>query len=285
MKAICRILLIMLFAAACSGEKKEEGVVKTSLVDGGVEVSCTCNGKTVTKSCSVDGYCDCSGNEPRVVCCASSCTGASESLVSEVAFSNTLIPSPETMLAKGSNTLLEREYDQFVTDDELVSLEYYALQADGSHVYLSKDNYCPDQFYCVVAPYCYYRLTNKHREQAIAGFVRKSWVYNGRTYSQDVNFSLRPGDWQHFGCFFVTKTQPITFKIFSHFVTEENSSDLSAFNILPVSEQYVKDFGCTCPGGYPEGSFLCINSKLYRCISDPSNYDYCYWYNWGNTCP
>lgn len=31
-------------------------------------ITCTCNGQSVTRTCSRDGYCDCSGNTPRVVC-------------------------------------------------------------------------------------------------------------------------------------------------------------------------------------------------------------------------
>jgi hypothetical protein len=33
-----------------------------------VRITCTCNGKSVTKTCSKDGYCDCSGSTPKVVC-------------------------------------------------------------------------------------------------------------------------------------------------------------------------------------------------------------------------
>ena len=33
-----------------------------------VVITCTCNGQSVTRTCSKDGYCDCSGSSPRVVC-------------------------------------------------------------------------------------------------------------------------------------------------------------------------------------------------------------------------
>lgn len=33
-----------------------------------VRITCTCNGKSVTRTCSRDGYCDCSGDTPKVVC-------------------------------------------------------------------------------------------------------------------------------------------------------------------------------------------------------------------------
>lgn len=33
-----------------------------------VVITCTCNGQSVTSTCSKDGYCDCSGSSPRVVC-------------------------------------------------------------------------------------------------------------------------------------------------------------------------------------------------------------------------
>jgi hypothetical protein len=33
-----------------------------------VTITCTCNGKSVTKVCSIDGYCDCTGDTPKVVC-------------------------------------------------------------------------------------------------------------------------------------------------------------------------------------------------------------------------
>lgn len=49
--------------------------VKTFIIDklGEVEVdsvriTCTCNGQSVTRTCSRDGYCDCTGSSPRVVC-------------------------------------------------------------------------------------------------------------------------------------------------------------------------------------------------------------------------
>lgn len=56
-------------------EKNQTESVKTYITDsdGNVEldsvrITCTCNGKSVTKTCSRDGYCDCSGDSPKVVC-------------------------------------------------------------------------------------------------------------------------------------------------------------------------------------------------------------------------
>ena len=48
-----------------------------------------------------------------------------------------------------------------------------SVLADKSIVYLRQDNYCPDQFYCVVETYCYYRLTNIHPQRTISGNVHK----------------------------------------------------------------------------------------------------------------
>ena len=49
--------------------------VKTYIVDNlgevevdSVRITCTCNGQSVTRTCSRDGYCDCTGSTPRVVC-------------------------------------------------------------------------------------------------------------------------------------------------------------------------------------------------------------------------
>ncbi len=52
---------------AASGDKQ------ATAADKGQEISCTCGGKTVKKTCKGDGYCDCSGEEPKVVCCDSTC--------------------------------------------------------------------------------------------------------------------------------------------------------------------------------------------------------------------
>jgi hypothetical protein len=56
-------------------ENNQTESVKTYITDkdGNVEldsvrITCTCGGKSVTKTCSKDGYCDCTGDSPKVVC-------------------------------------------------------------------------------------------------------------------------------------------------------------------------------------------------------------------------
>ncbi|WP_208730528.1 matrixin family metalloprotease [Flavobacterium foetidum] len=89
--------------------------------------------------------------------------------------------------------------------------------SDGSINYLRADNYYVDQFSCVVHGYSYYRLTNMHNTSAITGCVTKRWLYEGREVFEHVPFTLEPGAWKTFGCFFVTPSQPITFKICSFY--------------------------------------------------------------------
>jgi hypothetical protein len=91
--------------------------------------------------------------------------------------------------------------------------------SDGSVNYLRADNYYADQFSCVVHGYSYYRLTNIHNTKTITGCVTKSWLYEGKEVFEHIDFTLAPGDWKIFGCFFVTVSQPITFKICSFFGT------------------------------------------------------------------
>lgn len=93
--------------------------------------------------------------------------------------------------------------------------------SDASVNYLRADNYFADQFSCVVPGYSYYRLTNIHPSGEITGCVTKSWIYDGKTVYEHVPFTLKPGGWKTFGCFFVTVSQPITFKICSFFGTTQ----------------------------------------------------------------
>ncbi|MDP5199807.1 hypothetical protein [Flavobacterium sp. DG2-3] len=93
--------------------------------------------------------------------------------------------------------------------------------SDASVNSLRAENYFADQFSCVVHGYSYYRLTNMHSSKEITGCVTKSWLYEGRTVYEHVPFTLKPGGWQLFGCFFVTASQPITFKICSFFGKEQ----------------------------------------------------------------
>lgn len=56
-----------------------------------------------------------------------------------------------------------------------------------------------------------------HNTSVITGCVTKSWFYEGREVFEHVPFTLEPGVWKIFGCFFVTPSQPITFKICSFY--------------------------------------------------------------------
>jgi hypothetical protein len=94
--------------------------------------------------------------------------------------------------------------------------------SDGSVNYLRADNYFADQFSCVVHGYSYYRLTNVHPSSTITGCVMKSWLFEGKTVYENVAFTLRPKEWQVFGCFFVTASQPITFRICSSYGTVQH---------------------------------------------------------------
>lgn len=280
-------ILILIFTG-CVTEVKEENSAainrKINLVDGGVEVTCSCNGKSVSQTCSVDGYCDCISGSPKVVCCSSSCLHEDESSKDNYKYS-----------FEGRKVNELGEYGQFQDDKDLSMLETVdaeeiisvaGIQQDNSNAYLRKDNYCPDQFYCVVRPYCLYRLTNNHSNKIIAGYVQKSWIYQGKKYYQNVNFTLSPKQWKTFGCFFITRTQVITFKIFSHFVEKGQVAKDLTFNTGDALATVSLDesYGCLCPGGYPEGSFICISGETYRCISDVNNRDFCYWYGWGTDC-
>lgn len=108
-----------------------------------------------------------------------------------------------------------------VSDLKIVKITA-AQPSDGSVNSLRADNYFVDQFSCVVQGYSYYRLTNLHPNKTITGCVTKSWLYEGRTVYENVAFTLKPNEWQIFGCFFVTVSQPITFKICSSFGTTQN---------------------------------------------------------------
>ncbi|OXB15150.1 matrixin family metalloprotease [Flavobacterium reichenbachii] len=96
--------------------------------------------------------------------------------------------------------------------------------SDGSVNYLRADNYYADQFSCVVPGYSYYRLTNMHTTKTITGCVTKSWLYDGKEVFEYIAFTLAPGEWKIFGCFFVTVSQRITFKICSFYGTEQKCS-------------------------------------------------------------
>lgn len=93
--------------------------------------------------------------------------------------------------------------------------------SDGSVNYLRADNYYTDQFSCVVQGYSYYRLTNMHNSSIITGCVTKIWLYEGREVFEYIPFTLKPGEWKLFGCFFVTISQPITFKKCSYYGSEQ----------------------------------------------------------------
>lgn len=95
------------------------------------------------------------------------------------------------------------------------------LTSDSSINSLRADNYFADQFSCVVQGYSYYRLTNTHSSKEITGCVAKSWLYEGATVYDHVPFSLKPGGWQLFGCFYVTPSQRINFSICSFFGKEQ----------------------------------------------------------------
>jgi hypothetical protein len=121
----------------------------------------------------------------------------------------------------------EREYfDKGIIDpSETAELKLVKITADpasdASINFLKPDNYYADQFSCVVHGYSYYRLTNTHRTSLITGCVTKSWLYEGKIVYEHVPFTLKPGGWQTFGCFFVTASQPITFTICSFFGTAQ----------------------------------------------------------------
>ena len=95
------------------------------------------------------------------------------------------------------------------------------LASDSSINFLRADNYFADQFSCVVQGYSYYRLTNTNSSKEITGCVTKSWIYEGRTVYEHVPYTLKPGGWQLFGCFYVTASQPISFSICSFFGKEQ----------------------------------------------------------------
>ncbi len=186
----------------------------------------------------------------------------------------------ETKVTTKSDTLERRFFDKGVIDDTLSLnlLETKNLSTkltDDSYRYLRYDNYCPDQFSCVVPGACYYRLTNVHPTKTIAGFVRKSYPYNNQTFHEDVPFTLVKGNWQHFGCHYVSTTQPIRFTIYARYVEQ-------VANPIVLKNKSTVDETCTC-GIYSEGSFICYENILYRCISDPGS-NACYWYNWGTAC-
>lgn len=121
----------------------------------------------------------------------------------------------------------EREYfDKGAIDpSETTELKLVKIAADpasdASVHSLRADNFHVDQFSCVVEGSGYYRLTNMHRSNLITGCVKKSWLFEGKTIYKHDPFTLRPGDWQTFGCFYVTMTQPISFEICSFFGTTQ----------------------------------------------------------------
>lgn len=121
----------------------------------------------------------------------------------------------------------EREYFDKGTIDpnETTELKLVKIRVDpdcdASGHSLRADNYHVDQFSCVVEGSGYYRLTNMHRTSLITGCVKKSWLYEGRTIYEHIPFTLKPGQWKTFGCFYVTRTQPISFEICSFFGTSQ----------------------------------------------------------------
>lgn len=186
----------------------------------------------------------------------------------------------KTELVEKIDTVQRRFFDRGEIED---TLNFKLLEAkdlstkltDDSYKYLRYDNYCPDQFYCVINGACYYRLTNIHPNRTISGFVRKSYTYNNQTLHEDVPFTLVKSNWQQFGCHYVSPSQPIKFTIFAKFV------DQVANPLLSKNKSAVEEI-CSC-GIYAEGSFICDSNILYRCISDPYS-NTCYWYNWGTSC-
>lgn len=90
----------------------------------------------------------------------------------------------------------------YLKENDLKIVQIIAVPlSDRSVNSLRADNYFADQYSCVIHGYSYYRLTNRHPNKTITGCVMKSWLYEGRTVYENVAFTLKPNEWQIFGCF------------------------------------------------------------------------------------